>query len=350
MKNITSGDAGSFYSHLTEGCRLCQMGAKMVLFVTGICGRNCYYCPLSKKRKEDTVYANETIVHSDLDVINEVLQMNALGTGITGGEPLYKLERTLHYISLLKSEFGEKHHIHLYTSIAADEDTLIKLKNTGLDEIRFHPPQEIWKNIEDSPFSNSIKSAIETGLIAGIEIPAIDNAEYVAEFIQKTEGFLNLNELEFTDTNSNELKKHFYNLRDDVSNAASRSRELAKNLTDNYQDIRIHFCSSSYKDAIQFKRRLIRTAEITSRPFDEITEDGTIVYGIIKTTDFDKTIKMLEELDVPSQMYKIEDNNIDIAWWILEDTADDLKNIGCTTSIIERYPLKNGLIVETIPI
>ncbi|MFP4655373.1 MAG: radical SAM protein [Methanohalobium sp.] len=350
MKNITLDDSGSFYNHLSEGCRLCQMGAKMVMFVTGICGRNCYYCPLSKERKEDTVYANETLVYSDSDVINEVKQMNALGTGITGGEPLYKLERTLHYISLLKSEFGKKHHIHLYTSINADKDTLIKLKNAGLDEIRFHPPQEIWKNIENSPFSNSIKTAIETGLTAGIEIPAIDNAEYVAEFIQKTEGFLNLNELEFTDSNSNELKKHYYNLRDDTSNAASKSREIAKILTDNYKDTKIHFCSSSYKDAVQFKKRLIRTAEKTSRPFDDITDDGTIVYGVIEPGDFENTIKMLKELYVPENMFQIVDIKIDIAWWILEDIADDLKNIGCSTSIIERYPLKNGLVVETLPI
>ncbi|ADI73721.1 Radical SAM domain protein [Methanohalobium evestigatum Z-7303] len=350
MKNIISGDADSFYNYISEGCRICQMGAKMVLFVTGVCGRNCYYCPLSEERKEDTVYANETIVYSDMDVINEVLQMNALGTGITGGEPFYKPERTIYYISLLKSEFGESHHIHLYTSIALDKDTLTILKNVGLDEIRFHPPQEIWDTLDSSQFPDSFKTAINIGLDAGIEIPAIENAEYIAEFIQNTDGFLNLNELEFTDTNSNELKKQSYSLRNDTSNAASNSRELAENLAENYQNASIHFCSSSYKDAVQFKRRLIRTAEKTARPFDEITEDGTVVYGLIETTKLENTINMLKEFEVPEDMYEINNTNIEIAWWILEDTADELKNTGCNTTIIERYPLKNGFIVETIPI
>ena len=47
--------------------------------------------------------------------------MSALGTGITGGEPLMKLDLMLHYIRLLKETFGEEHHIHLYTGIAPSQ-------------------------------------------------------------------------------------------------------------------------------------------------------------------------------------------------------------------------------------
>lgn len=79
-------NTGSFYNYLPEGCRLCYMGAKMVLFITGSCGKNCFYCPVSYERKEkDLIFANERRVGKDEDIIEEAISMEALGTGITGG-------------------------------------------------------------------------------------------------------------------------------------------------------------------------------------------------------------------------------------------------------------------------
>src|SRR5665811_2583482 len=63
----------------SKGCELCQLGAKMVLFVTGLCYRGCYYCPLSDHRKgTDAVYANERLVRNDADVLEEARSMDCL--------------------------------------------------------------------------------------------------------------------------------------------------------------------------------------------------------------------------------------------------------------------------------
>ncbi|VVB94474.1 Radical SAM superfamily protein [uncultured archaeon] len=340
---METDNSGSFFNYLPEGCRLCYKGAKMVLFVTGVCGKNCFYCPVSNERREkDVVFANERPVEKDEDVIEEALSMDALGTGITGGEPLLRLERVNHYIKLLKNRFGKSHHIHLYTALAPDKEMLGSLKKVGLDEIRFHPPQNMLANIDRTHYRESILAACELGLSTGIEIPSIPNDfRSILLLLEEVDGFLNLNELEFSETNATELRKRGFVPLNDISSAASGSKETAVSL----QGSKIHFCSSSFKDAVQFRERLKRTARMTARDFDEITEDGTIVYGII----VGKCLGILKDAGVTDDMYILSRGSIETAWWIVDDLAEELKKAGCSVSVIERYPVKNGMIVEKTP-
>ncbi|MFQ6055458.1 MAG: radical SAM protein, partial [Methanosarcinales archaeon] len=266
-KKITLDFTGSFYTYLSSGCKICQLGAKMVLFVTGLCNKNCFYCPIStEKKNKDVVFANEVRVKSDQDIIKEARSMDALGTGITGGEPLLKLNRVLHYINLLKSEFGEKHHIHLYTAIAPNKNTLELLSKYGLDEIRFNPPIELWNNINNSKFKKSIQIAKQLIPEVGIEIPSIHPIPEIIKLITQMDIFLNLNELEYSDTNFLQLKNKGFKLKNEVSNAVSGSDDIAKEIINTYPlNFKpyplIHFCSSRYKDAVQLRERLKRKAK-----------------------------------------------------------------------------------------
>lgn len=131
---------GSFSNYITKGCSYCKKGSKMVLFITGLCHHNCFYCPISiEKKNKDIIFANEKLILDKDDIIIAAMEMNAKGTGITGGEPMLKFNRVIEYITLLKNRFGFKHHIHLYTSYPISKKKLEILKNIGLDEIRFHP-------------------------------------------------------------------------------------------------------------------------------------------------------------------------------------------------------------------
>lgn len=350
MSKITMADAGSFHSYLPEGCKLCMEGAKMVLFITGLCPKDCFYCPVSEERRADDTYANENKVSCDADVLETARQMDALGTGITGGEPLLKKERVLHYISLLKNEFGPRHHIHLYTSLIPDRKLISKLAQAGLDEIRFHPPAELWDKLESSAYTDSIASARELSVETGFEIPSIRGADKVAAFADKNGCFLNLNELEFSDTNASSMKNMGYVLRNDVSNAAMGSEEYGHEIAGSCGNI--HFCSSSYKDAVQLRKRLIRIAGNTARLFDEIGEEGTIFHGRIECDDSHETERITEELvdlEVPADMMETGSNYIDIAWWILEDISEYIAGEKRKLYIVERYPFKKGIIVEKIP-
>jgi pyruvate formate-lyase activating enzyme-like uncharacterized protein len=346
-KRAAVDSTGSMYTKMCRGCRLCQKGAKMVLFITGACGRDCFYCPLSVERKgRDDVYANERPVKTDDDVVAEAKRMGALGTGMTGGEPLLKLDRTLRYIKLLKGKFGMRHHIHLYTGIAAPDSVLQELRDAGLDEIRFHPPIEDWGRFKGTGFYRALKRSRELGMDAGVEIPAIKPVPEITDAIVETGAFLNLNELEFSDTNCDALKERGYGFEDDTSNAARGSRKIGHQIVLNIlANTRTRYCSSRFKDAVQLRERLKRTARITARPFDEISADGTIIYGEIVGNITD-ALYALKILKIPRRMYRSFDDRIEIAWWLL----DEIKCPGLDRSIIERYPMEGGLVVEKMPL
>lgn len=353
MEKFTTDETGSFCSYLSEGCRLCQQGAKMVLFVTGLCPKSCFYCPLSDERRgKDLIFANERPVKSDEDLLKEAGLMDALGTGITGGEPLLKVERVLYYIRLLKASFGKGHHIHLYTSLAPDREALEALAEAGLDEIRFHPPQSVWEKLMDSPYASALQNAKDLGIVAGIEIPSLEGAEKVAAFAEEMGVFLNLNELEFSDNNSEALLENGFSLESDTSCAAAGSCVHAENAFRACK--RVHFCSSTYKDAVQLRKRFQRIAKNTAREFDEITEDGTLIYGIIDGGDQELAEEIIREVEVPDELFEFKEGKIEIAWWVLEDLKNRLKEelepSGTKIFIIERHPFEDGMVVELIPL
>ena len=173
MKRITKWHGNRTTADPPEGCKLCALGAKLVLFVTGECDSNCFYCPVTKERRKDVIFANEQQIKSQKEAIEEARMINAKGAGITGGDPAINLSRVVEYISSFKQEFGEEFHCHLYTSHSLSNAQLERLFSAGLDEIRFHPPRlNLTNEIKDS-----IEESNKMDWITGIEIPVIPDKE-----------------------------------------------------------------------------------------------------------------------------------------------------------------------------
>ena len=306
----------------------------MVLFVTGLCNKRCFYCPLSeKRRRKDVVYANERLVEKDEDILEEAYRMNARGTGITGGEPLLFLDRTLHYMDLLKREFGEKHHIHLYTAEKVNEETAQKLFSHGLDEIRFHI---IGKPVN---YRKSMENTKNAGISTGIELPVIPGrAQKIEEVIERLDpDFLNLNEFEFSETNRESLVKRGFDT--DSGIWANGSREVARKIVKKYgKKVPINFCSSIFKDGVQLRNRLIRTAKNVAKSYEYITDDGTIVRGVIEM-----------KTEIPPGIlkgdYSIKGKYIFIEPDVLRAIAKDLPE-GAYAYISELYPTWDELEIE----
>jgi len=320
---------------LNQGCTLCYQGAKLVLFLTGKCNRSCWYCPISDERRgKDTVWANDRIVTTDADLIEEAENMSALGTGVTGGEAFLEPEKLVHYCSLLKEHFGPDHHIHLYTGTAPSREELEMIAPV-VDEIRFHPPHEVWKHILDTPFMAAIENAKELGMEATIEVPSLPGLEDLRVTLPFVSQF-NINELEWSETNAEAMRRRGYDLEDNYHNAVSGAACWANCLLD---EEKVHFCTSSFKDSVQLRERLKHIAENTSRSFEEITEDGTVVYGHLVPT------APLPD-DLEDDLFEDCGDHIECAWYLLAEFPDDFPG---EKQIIERYP-NGGMIVEVMPV
>ncbi|MBA7471685.1 hypothetical protein ES707_06994 [subsurface metagenome] len=329
------GTSGRF---LSPGCVLCHQGAKMVLFVTGRCHRTCWYCPLSRERKgRDVVFANTRRVSSPSEAIEEAESMSALGTGVTGGEPLLELDRVVEYCRLLKEHFGPDHQIHLYTGLAPDEPMLRRLQGL-VDEIRLHTPHESWPRILETDFARSAVLARRMGFLIGIEVPALPGIEDLAAALPLLD-FLNINELEWGETCAAAMRERGLEPEDGLHNAVLGARQWAEKLS---ADPKVHFCSSVFKDSVQLRERLKRIAANTARPFEEVTDDGTVVYGVLEPAGaLDGFLESLDEDD-----YAVCEGRIELAWWVL---ADHCAGLPGRKYVVERYP-NGGMVVEVTPL
>lgn len=268
---------------MPEGCRYCVKGEKLVLFITGLCGLKCFYCPVSEKKiYKDVIYANEWKINNDDELIEEVNLTKAKGAGITGGDPLVVVDRVCKYLRLLKEKFGKNFHMHMYTSLQlVDEARLKKLYDSGLDEIRFH------FDLYDKSWWNKVLIAGKFDWDVGVEIPCIPSMKKeileLISFVKDKVDFVNMNELEISERNINEFEKRDFVVKDSISYAVKGSAELGLEILNEAKNlpITLYFCTAKLKDAVQMKQRIIRRAKSIKKDFDVMTDDGMLIRGVV---------------------------------------------------------------------
>tara|TARA_B100001123_G_scaffold404973_1_gene494911 strand:- start:3021 stop:4163 length:1143 start_codon:yes stop_codon:yes gene_type:complete len=332
----------------TEGCIQCQMGSKLVLFITGNCHWQCDYCPLSETRRDvDWMFANERRCENFDDVIEESRAMRATGAGITGGDPLMARERTLEGISRLKAEFGPEYHIHMYTSIPFRPEWAGEFARAGLDEIRFH-----LLDLEAEKYRETISACSESGILTGVEIPCEpDKRDILMGLLDEIRdlevSFLNLNELEITVGNHDNMELRGFNLSTDVTAGAAGSSELAQEMRarvlaaeagdpDPIDGIRrdpygfhLKFCTAVYKDAGQMRRRFLRRGEANIAPHEVLTDDGTLIFGALDADEETKDEwmgELVEATGLPARflLWDSKNGRIEMPLVVAEEIAEDV--------------------------
>jgi uncharacterized protein len=353
--------ASSHRGELSPACTQCAEGRKMVLFVTGLCRFRCFYCPVSPARNQlDVIYANERRVRSDEDVLDEARSIGAAGTGITGGDPLGVIDRVEHYVRLLKKEFGAGHNIHLYTH-EPNPEKLERLARAGLDEFRLHIPHYLWGPLssEGGAYRAVLERAPEWGVRRGVEIPVLPEKEAELRRLLRTlesigVDFVNLNELEFSETNEVKLRERSYRVDPRNGWGVRGSRAVAERLVRELPlSIPVHYCSSRFKDGVQLRQRLLRRAERTAPSFAPRTEDGTVVLGVVEA-EGDPALeswsaRVVRALRVPADGYRFDPvrRRVEVSPFALRRAA---RRLPWPAFEVEVYPTADALEVERTPL
>jgi pyruvate formate-lyase activating enzyme-like uncharacterized protein len=300
---------------LSRGCCSCLKGGMLVLSVTHLCDRGCFYCSNPTGRRDVTV-ANDCLVRSDRDILREAAWSRSASACITGGEPLLRLERTCRYIRMLKATFGREFHTHLYTSrVEASTDELRELRDAGLDEIRFH--------LHSADETLGLQRALQFSWTVGIEVPAIPEGEtsgIVEAGIELQVAFVNLNEFCFFPGFAETATQRGWALlppivtkipRWDDSNPATvaavygqpllrirGSRELGEQLVAGARGSRttVHFCGAGSKYYIQLPRRLARRAARVRWAPEETTKKGTLLSSRLRSRSPERREQIAEAL------------------------------------------------------
>ncbi len=162
---------------ISYGCITCFKDLKYS-FAEGLgnkCNLNCGYCLSNRKLGEKTnEQIDDNIAQHHRNSLND--DYNKEGEpkvfGFTLGEPLLYMDRMEKYMLHLKEierRTKTKPYYKVYTNgLLATNDILKKLKEIGINEIRFHPSasnfsEEVYKNM---------KSAVDLGFIVAVEEPS----------------------------------------------------------------------------------------------------------------------------------------------------------------------------------
>ncbi|MFP4524579.1 MAG: radical SAM protein [Candidatus Woesearchaeota archaeon] len=360
---------------LAEGCKRCVRGEKLVLFVTGVCGNGCPYCPVSDaKNMRDVTFANEWEVSSEEDVLEEARLMRATGAGVTGGDPLAVLDRTVEYIRLFKEKFGEDFHIHLYTPLLrVGESSLRRLADAGLDEIRFHP------RLDDDREWERLLLAREYSWAVGVEVPVIpehvENLKKLLQYLAEHDAvdFINLNEFEYADNEVFERAGKHFEPKDSLSYGVKGSVELGQELLGLASSLGLsaHLCTAKSKDAVQLATRLKRRAERAAAPYDAVDDEGLLtrgaIYDVVSIADegYGESLEglsehekrsslkrleslrrlLLDEWGVPEELVALDRDRLRLLTTtsVAEAAAEELNT---TVALVKEYPTHDCFLVE----
>jgi pyruvate formate-lyase activating enzyme-like uncharacterized protein len=219
--------------------------------------------------------------------------------------------------------------------------------------------------MDKNPIVTEIKKVLKIDVDVAIEIPSLPEMKKevlaLLEWANKLGiNWVNLNELEYSERNSNNLKSRGYKLKDEISAAVKwsqeSSNEILKISAERGFDIGVHYCSCSFKDGIQLANRIKRRAKSIAKNHDIISKEGTLIKGVIYTNEMItlrelyKSLKNKHNLSDNQIFLNIKKERIEMDILILNKIASILAKLGIKCYIIEEYPTADELEVERIPL
>ena len=153
---------------LSPGCRACKDGTWDCVFLTMRCNLACPFCCSPHDIPPD--YAGSAFGRTPSEITAAYARTRITGVSFSGGEPFLDPSRLLEWVGQFTARRPDAYYWVYTNGLLADEETLRRLGELGVDEIRFNAAASGY----DHPTLIRNMSAAAR-LVAGVtvEIPAI---------------------------------------------------------------------------------------------------------------------------------------------------------------------------------
>lgn len=261
---------------LSPGCRICTEGNWSCLFINGRCNARCFYCP-SRQDETGLPTTNAVTFRSPADYPAYLAEFGFRGMSLSGGEPLLTPGRSLAFLGAVKRYFGDRMHAWLYTNgTLVDRDILGRLRDAGLDEIRF--------DVGAVGYALD-KAELAVGVIptVTVEIPAVpeDLCLLKEKMLQMAEigiDHLNLHQLRLTPYSLPRFAGRPYTFlhgeKVTVLESELAALALVRYGLESGVNLPVNYCSFVYKQRYQKAAARRRSAECMRKPYEAVTDAG----------------------------------------------------------------------------
>ncbi len=234
---------------LSPGCRHCGDGGWSCLFVNGRCNGQCFYWAT----------------------------FGFSGVSISGGEPLLTPDLALSFLRAVRKRCGDKVHLWLYTNgTMLTADLCSKLKDAGLDEIRFDLGAVRYH-------LKKLRLAIGCIPTVTVEIPAVPEDEVLlklkmVEMAEAGVKHLNLHQMRLTPHNLGPLTARGYVFLHGEKVTLLESELCALRMVrfglEQGIPLPVNYCSFTYKRRFQLAASRRRAALSICGSGETVTEPG----------------------------------------------------------------------------
>ncbi|RLE41969.1 hypothetical protein DRJ48_04530 [Candidatus Woesearchaeota archaeon] len=128
----------------------------------------------------------------------------------------------------------------------------------------------------------------------------------------------------------------------------------------------VHYCTAKLKASVQLAERIKLRARGIAKPFDRITQQGTIIHGAIYLpglepgANYKERLKSAKNKEILQEQLVQIVNGAGIKEWSIDErrirvlcslrelkkTKEIVKRLGGVAAIVEEYPTYDGFIIE----
>ncbi len=133
---IEAGGEAVYLGDLSPGCRSCKEGTWDCIFITMRCNLDCSFCYSPHALAQDFVAS--AFGRTQDEIGRNHARTHITGISFSGGEAFLEPDKLFEWVAWFKQRFPEKYTWVYTNGLLATEGHLRRLKDLGVDEIRFN--------------------------------------------------------------------------------------------------------------------------------------------------------------------------------------------------------------------